>query len=196
MNETKSIGVFEKHGREERLFDIYSKMLKDRIVIVNGEIDDNLAMEVVSQLLFLEKEDKDKDILMYINSPGGIITAGFAIHDTMRYISPKVHTICIGQAASMGAFLLAAGDNRSILENARVMIHQPLGGAEGQATDIAIKAKEIIFIKDRLNLILSKNTKKSIEQIKKDTDRDFFMSAEEAIKYGIVDNILKSKKRK
>jgi len=191
MNE-KNVRIFDKEGRSERMFDLYSRMLKDRIIIVNGEIEDFMAMEIVAQLLFLDKEDKKKDIKMYINSPGGVITAGMAIFDTMKFIKSKIHTICIGQAASMGAFLLSGGDKRSILPHARVMIHQPLGGASGQAADIQIQAKEIQFLKDQLNGLLAEHTKQDLKKIEKDTDRDFFMSAEEAKSYGIVDNIIKA----
>lgn len=184
--------VIEKTSRGERSYDIYSRLLKDRVVILSGEIDDNIASSIVAQLLFLEAEDPQKDIYIYINSPGGAVTSGFSIYDTMNYIKPDISTICIGQAASMGAFLLSSGTKgkRYALPNARIMIHQPLGGARGQASDIEIQAKEILYIKKSLNEIMAKNTGQSIKKITIDTDRDFFMSAKEAKEYGIVDNIL------
>lgn len=184
--------VIEKTSRGERSYDIYSRLLKDRVVILSGEIDDNIASSIVAQLLFLEAEDPQKDIFIYINSPGGAVTSGFSIYDTMNYIKPDISTICIGQAASMGAFLLSSGTKgkRYALPNARIMIHQPLGGARGQASDIEIQAKEILYIKKSLNEIMAKNTSQSIKKIAVDTDRDFFMSAKEAKDYGIIDNIL------
>jgi ATP-dependent Clp protease protease subunit len=184
--------VVEKTGRGERSYDIYSRLLKDRIIMLSGEINDQVASSIVAQLLFLEAEDPEKDIYLYINSPGGVITSGFSIYDTMNYIRPDISTICIGQAASMGAFLLSCGapGKRYSLPNSRIMIHQPLGGAQGQATDIEIQAKEILRLKGTLNTILAKNTKQTIKKIEKDTERDFFMSAEEAMKYGLVDKVL------
>ncbi len=183
--------VIEQTSKGERSYDIYSRLLKDRIIFISGEIDDNTANLVVAQLLFLEAENPDKDINIYINSPGGSITAGMAIFDTMEYIKPDISTICVGMAASMGAFLLAAGakGKRYALPNAEVMIHQPLGGARGQASDIKIQADRIIKLRKDLNTILSERTGKSYEQIEKDTDRDFFMTAEEAVAYGIVDKV-------
>lgn len=184
--------VIEKTSRGERSYDIYSRLLKDRIVMLSGEIHDELAASIVAQLLFLEAEDPDKDIYLYINSPGGVITSGFSIYDTMNYIKPSVCTICIGQAASMGAFLLSCGEKgkRFALPNSRIMIHQPLGGARGQATDIEIQAKEILRMKEILNQILSQNTGQKLAKIAKDTDRDFFMSANEAKEYGLIDKML------
>ncbi|QOR61907.1 ATP-dependent Clp endopeptidase proteolytic subunit ClpP [Sulfurovum sp. ST-21] len=184
--------VVEQTGRGERSYDIYSRLLKDRIIMLSGEINDAVASSVVAQLLFLEAEDPDKDIYFYINSPGGVITSGFSIFDTMNYIKPDIVTICIGQAASMGAFLLASGTagKRYALPNARIMIHQPLGGAQGQATDILIQAEEIKRLKDTLNEILAEKTGKKIKQIEKDTDRDNFMSAKEAAEYGLIDKVL------
>ena len=184
--------VVEKTGRGERSYDIYSRLLKDRIVMLSGEVNDAVASSIVAQLLFLEAEDPDKDIYLYINSPGGVITSGFSIYDTMNYIKPDICTICIGQAASMGAFLLSCGakGKRYSLPNSRIMIHQPLGGARGQATDIEIQAKEILRMKKILNEILADNTGQAIKKIAKDTDRDFFMSAEEAREYGLVDKVL------
>jgi ATP-dependent Clp protease protease subunit len=184
--------VVEKTSRGERSYDIYSRLLKDRIVMLSGEIDDNLASSIVAQLLFLEAEDSDKDIYLYINSPGGVITSGFSIYDTMNYIKPDISTICIGQAASMGAFLLYCGakNKRYSLPNSRIMIHQPLGGARGQASDIQIQAQEILRMKDILNKILSKQTGQSVSKIAKDTDRDNFMGAQEAKTYGIIDKVL------
>lgn len=183
--------VIETTGKGERAYDIYSRLLKDRIIFLGTEIDDNVANAVVAQLLFLEAEDPEKDITMYINSPGGVVTAGMAIYDTMNYIKPNVQTVCIGQAASMGAFLLSAGTKgkRFALENARIMIHQPLGGARGQASDIEIQAKEILRLKDHLNKLLAKHTGQPVKVITKDTDRDNFMSAEEAVKYGLIDKV-------
>ena len=184
--------VIEQTGRGERSYDIYSRLLKDRIVMLSGEIDDTVASSIVAQLLFLEAEDPDKDIYLYINSPGGVVTSGFSIYDTMNYIKPDVSTICIGQAASMGAFLLSCGakGKRYALPNSRIMIHQPLGGAQGQATDIEIQAKEILRMKEILNNILSQNSGKDLAQVEKDTDRDFFMSAEDAVQYGLIDQVL------
>ncbi|RXJ99317.1 ATP-dependent Clp endopeptidase, proteolytic subunit ClpP [Arcobacter sp. CECT 8989] len=188
--------VVEKSGRGERSYDIYSRLLKDRIIMLSGEINDQVASTVVAQLLFLEAEDPDKDIYLYINSPGGVITSGMSIYDTMNYIKPDVCTICIGQAASMGAFLLSSGvkGKRYSLPNSRIMIHQPLGGAQGQATDIQIQAKEIQRMKDDLNRMISEQTGQPIEVIEKDTDRDNFMSATEACKYGLVDEVISSHK--
>ena len=184
--------VIEKSSRGERSYDIYSRLLKDRIIMLSGEIHDELAASIVAQLLFLEAEDPTKDIYLYINSPGGVITSGFSIYDTMKYIKPDVCTICIGQAASMGAFLLSCGaeGKRFALPNSRIMIHQPLGGARGQATDIEIQAKEILRLKTILNDILAKNTKQKVAKIAKDTERDFFMSAQEAKEYGLIDKVL------
>ncbi|EAB5237929.1 ATP-dependent Clp endopeptidase proteolytic subunit ClpP [Campylobacter jejuni] len=184
--------VIEKSSRGERSYDIYSRLLKDRIIMLSGEIHDELAASIVAQLLFLEAEDPTKDIYLYINSPGGVITSGFSIYDTMNYIKPDVCTICIGQAASMGAFLLSCGTEgkRFALPNSRIMIHQPLGGARGQATDIEIQAKEILRLKTILNDILAKNTKQKVAKIAKDTERDFFMSAQEAKEYGLIDKVL------
>ena len=188
--------VIEQTGRGERAYDIYSLLLKQRIIFINSPIEDNMASLVVAQLLFLEAEDPEKDISIYINSPGGVVTAGLAIMDTMNYIKCDVSTICIGQAASMGAVLLAAGTKgkRIALPNSRVMIHQPLGGAEGQASDIKIAAQEILKIRDVLNKILADATGKSLKKIEDDTDRNFFMTAEEALKYGIIDEIYSRKK--
>ena len=184
--------VVERTSRGERSYDIYSRLLKDRIVMLSGEIEDGMAASIVAQLLFLEAEDPDKDIYLYINSPGGVITSGFSIYDTMNYIKPDVCTICIGQAASMGAFLLSCGapGKRYALPNSRIMIHQPLGGARGQATDIEIQAREILRLKEILNGILAKNTGQKLSKIVKDTERDFFMSSAEAKEYGLVDKIL------
>ena len=184
--------VVEKTGRGERSYDIYSRLLKDRIIMLSGEVNDQVASSIVAQLLFLEAEDPEKDIYFYINSPGGVVTAGMAIFDTMNYIRPHVATICIGQAASMGAFLLSSGEKgkRYALPHARIMIHQPLGGAQGQATDIAIQAKEILRMKAELNEILAKNTGQSVKKIEEDTDRDNFMSAKESQEYGMIDEVL------
>jgi ATP-dependent Clp protease protease subunit len=188
--------VVEQTGRFERAYDIYSRLLKERIVFLGTPIDDNVASVIIAQLLFLEAENSEKDIYLYINSPGGIITSGMGIYDTMNYIKPDVATICMGQAASMGAFLLSGGKKgkRSALPNARIMIHQPLGGAEGQASDIKIQADEILRLRSNLNKILSKNTKQSLAKIEKDTDRNFFMSSNEAKKYGLIDSILAQRK--
>ena len=187
--------VIEKTGRGERAYDIYSRLLKDRIIMLQGEINDHVASIIVAQMLFLEAENPEKDIYLYINSPGGVVTSGFAIYDTMNYIKPDVVTICMGQAASMGAFLLSSGakGKRFALPHARIMIHQPLGGAQGQATDIEIHAKEILRMKKELNKILAENTGQSVRKIEKDTERDFFMSAEEALKYGLIDKVLKKR---
>ncbi|GAB6931689.1 ATP-dependent Clp endopeptidase proteolytic subunit ClpP [Calditerricola satsumensis] len=184
--------VIEQTSRGERAYDIYSRLLKDRIIFLGTPIDDNVANIVVAQLLFLAAEDPEKDIYLYINSPGGSITAGMAIYDTMQYIKPDVSTICVGLAASMGAFLLAAGakGKRFALPNSEVMIHQPLGGAYGQASDIAIQAKRILRMREKLNKILAERTGQPLERIEKDTDRDFFMSAEEAKAYGIIDDVI------
>lgn len=184
--------VVERTSRGERSYDIYSRLLKDRVIMLSGEIDDYVASSISAQLLFLEAEDSAKDVYLYINSPGGVVTSGFSIYDTMNYIKPDVSTICIGQAASMGAFLLSSGTKgkRYALPNSRIMIHQPLGGAKGQASDIEIQAKEILRIKHSLNSIMAKNTSQSIKKISADTDRDFFMNAKEAKDYGIIDNIL------
>lgn len=187
--------VIEQSGRKEVSYDIYSRLLKDRIVVLNGEIEDHMASAIVAQLLYLDSENNE-DITMYINSPGGIITSGFSIYDTMKYIKSKVITICIGQAASMGAFLLSSGDYRISLPNSRIMIHQPLGGASGQATDIEIQAKEILRLREILNIYLSEQTGQHLKKIKKDTDRDFFMSAKEALKYGLIDEVIESNKKK
>ena len=184
--------VVEKTGRGERSYDIYSRLLKDRIIMLSGEVNDAVAASIVAQLLFLEAEDPDKDIFLYINSPGGVITSGMSMFDTMNYIKPDVCTICIGQAASMGAFLLSSGakGKRYALPHARVMIHQPLGGAQGQATDIQIQAREIQRMKDELNGILSSQTGQPLEKLQADTERDFFMSAKEAKEYGLIDKVL------
>ncbi len=183
--------VIEQTGRVERQYDIYSRLLKDRIIFMGTPIDDQVANVIVAQMLFLEADDPDRDIFLYINCPGGMISAGMAIYDTMRYITPAVSTICMGQAASMGAVLLAAGTKgkRSGLPNSRVMIHQPSGGAQGQATNIEIYTKEILKMKDKLNDVLAKHTGQSLKKVAKDTDRDYFMSAEEAKDYGIIDSI-------
>lgn len=184
--------VIEQSGRGERAFDIYSRLLKERVVFLVGPITDATANLVVAQLLFLESENPDKDIFLYINSPGGSVTAGFGIYDTMQFIKPDVSTLCIGQAASMGAFLLAAGakGKRYALPNSRVMIHQPMGGFQGQASDIEIHAKEILYLRSRLNTLLSQHTGQPVEVIERDTDRDFFMAADAAVQYGIVDKVL------
>ena len=184
--------VIEQTNRGERAYDIYSRLLKDRIIMLGSAIDDNVANSIVSQLLFLAAEDPEKEISLYINSPGGSITAGMAIYDTMQFIKPKVSTICIGMAASMGAFLLAAGEKgkRYALPNSEVMIHQPLGGAQGQATEIEIAAKRILLLRDKLNKVLAERTGQPLEVIERDTDRDNFKSAEEALEYGLIDKIL------
>lgn len=187
--------VIEHTGRGERAYDIYSRLLRERVVFIVGAIEDNIANLVVAQLLFLESENPDKEIHLYINSPGGSVSAGLAIYDTMQFIKPQVCTTCVGQAASMGAVLLAAGaaDKRYCLPNARVMIHQPLGGFQGQATDIEIHTKEILQVRERLNRILAKHTKQPLEKIAQDTDRDRFMSAADAKEYGIVDAVLENR---
>ncbi len=184
--------VIENTDRGERSYDIYSRLLKDRIVLLSGEINDSVASSIVAQLLFLEAEDPEKDIGLYINSPGGVITSGFSIYDTMNFIRPDVSTICIGQAASMGAFLLSCGakGKRFSLPHSRIMIHQPLGGAQGQASDIEIISNEILRLKGLMNSILAQNSGQSLEQIAKDTDRDFYMSAKEAKEYGLIDKVL------
>ena len=187
--------VIEQSGRGERAYDIYSRLLKERVVFLVGPVNEITANLIVAQLLFLESENPDKDVFFYINSPGGSVSAGLAIYDTMQFIKPDVSTLCVGQAASMGALLLAAGDKdkRFCLPNSRVMIHQPMGGFQGQASDIEIHAKEILYLRGRLNEILVKHTGKTMEVIQRDTDRDFFMGAEEAVKYGIVDKVLVSR---
>lgn len=189
--------VIEQTGRGERSYDIFSRLLKERIIFVSGEVNDNMADLVVAQLLFLEAEDPEKDIQMYINSPGGNVTSGFAIFDTMNHIKPDVSTICVGLAASMGAILLTAGTKgkRFALPNADIMIHQPLGGSQGQAEDIRIQAEKILETRERLNKILAERTGQPLEKIEKDTDRDFFMSAERAVEYGIIDKVLESRSK-
>jgi ATP-dependent Clp protease protease subunit len=184
--------VIEQSSRGERAYDIYSRLLKDRIIFLGTAMNDEVANLIIAQLLFLESEDPDKDINFYINSPGGLVTAGLAVYDTMQYIKPDITTVCIGQAASMGAVLLAAGTRgkRYSLPNSRILIHQPMGGFQGQASDIEIQAKEILRMKDRLNQILVKHTGKALDDIQKDTDRDFFMSGDEARKYGIIDHVI------
>ncbi len=188
--------VVEQNGKSERAYDIYSRLLKDRIIFLGTAIDDNIANLIIAQLLHLEAEDPDKDIYMYINSPGGSVTAGLAIYDTMQYIKPNVSTICLGQASSMGALLLASGQagKRFALPNSRIMIHQPLGGVQGQASDIQIAASEILLLKKQLNDILKNQTKQPLKKIEKDTDRNFFMSATESAEYGIIDEVIKSRK--
>ncbi len=187
--------VVEQTGRGERAYDIYSRLLKDRIIFLGGQIEDHMANLIIAQLLFLESEDPDKDIFLYINSPGGVVTAGMAIYDTMQYLKAPVSTICVGQAASMGAVLLAAGrkGKRYALPNARIMIHQPLGGFQGQATDIKIHAEEILRMREELNRLLAKHSGQSLERIASDTERDFFMGSEAAKKYGIIDDIVERK---
>lgn len=187
--------VVEQSGRGERAFDIYSRLLRERVVFLVGPVDDHSANLVVAQLLFLEAENPDKDIAFYINSPGGSVTAGLSIYDTMQFIKPDVSTLCIGQAASMGAFLLNAGakGKRFALPNARIMIHQPLGGFQGQASDIAIHAKEILSIRERLNKLMAKHSGQPLEQIEKDTDRDNFLTANEAADYGLIDQVLEKR---
>ncbi|HEV7617775.1 MAG TPA: ATP-dependent Clp endopeptidase proteolytic subunit ClpP [Burkholderiaceae bacterium] len=184
--------VIEQSGRGERAYDIYSRLLKERVIFLVGPVNDHTANLIVAQLLFLESENPDKDISLYINSPGGSVSAGMAIYDTMQFIKPDVSTLCTGLAASMGAFLLAAGakGKRFSLPNSRIMIHQPLGGAQGQAADIEIQAREILYLRERLNYILAEKTGRSVEQISKDTDRDNFMSAEQAADYGMIDKVL------
>jgi len=187
--------VIEQTSRGERSFDIYSRLLKERVIFIVGPIEDHMANLVVAQLLFLESENPDKDVHLYINSPGGSVTAGLSIYDTMRFIKPDVSTMCIGQAASMGAFLLSGGTKgkRYILPNARTMIHQPSGGAQGQATDIEIQAKEILFLRERLNSLLAEHTGQSMEVIERDTERDRFMSAEQSVEYGLVDEVISTR---
>ena len=197
--EPQSIGlipmVVETSGRGERAYDIYSRLLKERVVFLVGEVNDHTANLIVAQMLFLESENPDKDINFYINSPGGSVTAGMAIYDTMQFIKPHISTLCIGQAASMGSFLLAAGEKgkRFCLPNSRVMIHQPMGGFRGQASDVEIHAREILYLKQRLNKLLAHHTGQSVETIERDTDRDNFLSAEEAVKYGLVDKMLENR---
>jgi len=189
--------VIEQTGKTERAYDIYSRLLKDRIVFIGTPIDDNIANVIIAQLLFLQTEDPEKDISVYVNTPGGHVTSGLAIYDTMQFVKPDVNTYCVGQAASMGALLLAAGTKgkRFALPHSRIMIHQPWGGAEGAASDISIQAQEILRIKDKIEQILAKHTGKSVEKIKKDTDRDYFMPAEEAKEYGIVDQVIETMKK-
>ncbi|VAX13213.1 ATP-dependent Clp protease proteolytic subunit [hydrothermal vent metagenome] len=184
--------VVEQTARGERSYDIYSRLLKERVIFLVGQVEDHMANLVVAQLLFLESENPDKDVHLYINSPGGSVTAGLSIYDTMQFIKPDVSTMCIGQAASMGAVLLAGGakDKRYVLSHSRTMIHQPLGGFQGQATDIEIHAKEILDVRERLNTILAKHTGQNMERIQQDTDRDFFLSAEESVAYGLVDKVM------
>jgi len=187
--------VIEQSGRGERAYDIYSRLLKERVVFLVGPVTEITANLIVAQLLFLESENPDKDIFFYINSPGGSVSAGLAVYDTMQFIKPDVSTLCVGQAASMGALLLAAGDTgkRFALPNSRVMLHQPMGGFQGQATDIEIHAKEILYLRERLNEILARHTKQTMEVIRRDTERDFFLGAEDSVKYGIVDKVLVSR---
>jgi len=187
--------VVEQSGRGERAYDIYSRLLKERVIFLVGAVNEATANLVVAQMLFLESENPEKDIYFYINSPGGVVSAGLAIYDTMQFIKPQVSTLCVGQAASMGSFLLAAGatGKRFALPNSRIMIHQPLGGFQGQASDIEIHAKEILYLKGRLNELLAQHTGKSIAEIEKDTDRDNFMNAEEAVTYGLVDEVLRAR---
>ncbi|QTA88073.1 ATP-dependent Clp endopeptidase proteolytic subunit ClpP [Desulfonema magnum] len=187
--------VIDQSSRGERAYDIYSRLLKDRIIFLGTPISDDVANLLIAQLLFLESEDPEKDINFYINSPGGVVTSGLAVYDTMQYIKSNIATVCIGQAASMGALLLAAGTKgkRYALPNARIMIHQPIGGSQGQASDIAIQAKEILRMKDTLNKILAFHTSKDLKRVQKDTDRDFFMSGNEAQKYGLVDHVISSR---
>ena len=184
--------VVEQTGRGERAYDIYSRLLKDRIILLGSAIDDNVANLVIAQLLFLEAEDPEKDIFLYINSPGGSVTAGLAIYDTIQYIKPKISTICMGQAASMGAVLLASGEKgkRFALPHSSILIHQPMGGVKGQATEISIHAKEILRLREELNGILAKHSGQSVDKIQLDTERDFFMSGEDAVKYGLVDAVM------
>ena len=197
--DTQALGlvpmVIEQTSRGERSFDIYSRLLKERVIFIVGAIEDHMANLIVAQLLFLESENPDKDVHLYINSPGGSVTAGLSIYDTMRFIKPDVSTMCIGQAASMGAFLLSGGTKgkRYILPNARTMIHQPSGGAQGQATDIEIQAKEILFLRERLNSLLADHTGQTMEVIERDTERDRFMSSEQSVEYGLVDEVITSR---
>jgi ATP-dependent Clp protease protease subunit len=199
MEEPQDLGlipmVIEQSGRGERAYDIYSRLLKERVVFLVGPVTEVTANLIVAQLLFLESENPDKDIFFYINSPGGSVSAGLAVYDTMQFVKPDVSTLCIGQAASMGALLLAAGDKgkRFVLPNSRVMIHQPMGGFSGQASDVEIQAREILYLRQRLNEILARHTGKTVEAVAKDTDRDNFLSAEDAVKYGIVDKVLTSR---
>lgn len=190
--------VVEQTGRAERAYDIYSRLLKDRIVFIGTPIDDNIANLIIAQLLFLQMEDADKDINVYINSPGGHVTSGLAVYDTMQFVKPDVNTYCIGQAASMGALLLAGGTKgkRYALPNARIMIHQPWGGTQGTASDIHIQAKEILRVRERINKLLVNHTGQSLEKVEKDTDRDYFMTADEAMKYGLVDTVIDTLKKK
>lgn len=190
--------VIEQTGRTERAYDIYSRLLKDRVIFIGTPIDDNISNVIIAQLLFLQMQDAEKDISVYINTPGGHVTSGLAIYDTMQFIKPDVNTFCVGQATSMGAILLAAGTKgkRYALPHARIMIHQPWGGAQGAATDIHIQSKEILRLKENIEHILAKHTGKSIDKIKKDTDRDYFMPAEEAKAYGIVDDVIETIKKK
>ncbi|MFC1867358.1 ATP-dependent Clp endopeptidase proteolytic subunit ClpP [Thermodesulfobacteriota bacterium] len=190
--------VVEQSSRGERAYDIYSRLLKDRIIFIGEQVHDSMANTIIAQMLFLESEDPDKDISVYINSPGGSVTAGLAIYDTMQYIQPDVATICMGQSASMGALLLASGakNKRYSLPHARVMIHQPLGGVQGQATDIDIQAKEIMKIKDTIHSILVKHTGQTLEKIRKDTERDFFMSSQEGLEYGLIDKVITTRELK
>ncbi len=190
--------VVEQTPKGERSYDIYSRLLKERIIFLCGQVEDHMANLIIAQLLFLESESPDKDIHLYINSPGGSVTAGMAIYDTMNFIKPNVSTVCIGQAASMGAFLLSGGEKgkRHCLPNARVMIHQPLGGFQGQASDFEIHAKEILFIKEKLNSLMAKHTGKSLEQVSQDTDRDNFLSAQDAVEYGLVDSVFEQRNDK
>ena len=187
--------VIEQTGRGERTYDIYSRLLKDRIIFLGSEVNDAVADVIAAQLLFLESEDPEKDIHLYINSPGGSVTAGLAIYDTMQYVTPSVSTMCVGQAASMGAVLLTAGakDKRFALPHSRIMLHQPLGGVQGQATDIDIHAKEVLRMREELNALLVKHTGQTMKKIEKDTDRDMFMSSEQAVKYGIIDQVITSR---
>jgi len=189
--------VIEQTGRSERAYDIYSRLLKDRIIFIGNQIEDNLANTVIAQLLFLQTEDSEKDIHLYVNSPGGVVSSGLAIYDTMQYIKPDIATYCLGQAASMGALLLNAGTTgkRFALPNSRIMIHQPMGGFQGQASDIEIHAKEILKMKDSLNGILSKHTGQSLDKIREDTERDYFMSGQEAKEYGIIDEVIVTLKK-
>ncbi len=196
ISDTHALGlvpmVVETTGRGERAYDIYSRLLKERVIFMIGQVEDHMANLIVAQLLFLESENPEKEISLYINSPGGVVTSGMAIYDTMQFVRPNVSTVCIGQAASMGAIILAGGaeGKRHALPHARVMIHQPLGGSQGQATDIEIHTREILSTRERLNKILSEHTGKSMEEIKDDTDRDNFMTADQALKYGIIDSLL------
>ena len=184
--------VIEQDGRGERAFDIYSRLLKDRIIFLGTSVDDEVANLIIAQLLYLESDDPEKDIYFYLNTPGGVVSAGMAIYDTMQYIKPSVCTVCMGQAASMGALLLAAGENnkRYALPNSRIMIHQPLGGSQGQATDVGIQAREILRLKNELNTILANHTGQPVKKVEKDTDRDFYMTSDQAKEYGIIDEVI------